>query len=81
MSESTKRNARRAPGEIVETGLQASANPTEVFAPAQPFVVQTKKASGKFFEYGRYGNEAEARNVCRLLAWAGAVARVIREWP
>jgi hypothetical protein len=43
---------------------------------AGPFAVLTKKESGSFTEFGRYSNEAEARNVCRLLAWAGAVLRL-----
>ena len=42
-------------------------------AAARPFAVLTKKNSGRFVEFGRYGDESEARKVCKLLAWAGAV--------
>jgi hypothetical protein len=44
---------------------------------ALPFVVLTKKHSGRFLVFGRYPDEIEARKVCRLLAWAGAVARIV----
>jgi hypothetical protein len=71
---------RAAPSRATrDTTVQASADATSLFPQAQPFIVQTKKHSGQFFEYGRYAHEAEARNVCRLLAWAGAVCRIVRE--
>jgi hypothetical protein len=40
------------------------------------YIVATKKHSGGFVEFGRYDDEAEARKVCRLLAWAGALPQL-----
>jgi hypothetical protein len=53
-----------------------SANDTRLHHLAQPYVVLTRKHSGRFIEFGRYADAAEARNVCRLLAWAGAVPQL-----
>ena len=48
-------------------------------APQQPgWVVIQAKESGREDVVGRYDDEATALSVARLLAWAGAVARIER---
>jgi hypothetical protein len=75
-----RRETRLVPGLGAEQEHADSRNPTPTTsAPHQPrFIVIQSKASREVV-VGHYDDEKTARSVMRLLAWAGAVARIERE--
>jgi hypothetical protein len=78
MNPPRKRNAGTAPGGFGEATTRNANNtaPTPAPQPCGFVVIQQKET--REVEVGRYADEATALSVVRLLAWAGAVARVER---
>lgn len=65
-------SAKRRPGRTADDSDRARQD-----LQAARFLVQTKKHSGRWIVFQRYRTREESDNAVRLLAWAGAIARVV----